>query len=98
MKPCPYGMQCYRKRPEHFSEFSHPAEHKIAAKFRVPASAPASDSNIATTTNFTKFGLYLTKVAGKPSSWPELSFGELLKAGFRDCMKLIVYESTEPVT
>jgi hypothetical protein len=34
MKACPYGLGCYRKRPEHFHEFSHPAEHKIANRFK----------------------------------------------------------------
>lgn len=34
MKVCPYGLGCYRKRPEHFHEFSHPAEHKIANRFK----------------------------------------------------------------
>ena len=33
MKECPFGLECYRKRPEHFKEFAHPPGHEIAAKF-----------------------------------------------------------------
>ena len=43
MPDCKYGMQCYRKRPEHFSEFTHPPGHPIAERF---ANSTASrDSN-----------------------------------------------------
>ena len=30
---CKYGSSCYRKRPEHFIEFDHPPDHKIANMF-----------------------------------------------------------------
>ncbi|CAF1501761.1 unnamed protein product [Adineta steineri] len=28
LPPCRYGLQCYRKNPEHFKNYSHPAEHE----------------------------------------------------------------------
>ncbi|XP_017482591.1 PREDICTED: probable tyrosyl-DNA phosphodiesterase [Rhagoletis zephyria] len=37
LKTCPYGDQCYRKNPIHFSEFSHPHLDKIYSKGLDPA-------------------------------------------------------------
>ena len=45
MKECPYGLGCYRKRPEHFDEFSHPPEHKIANRFKDQKEAKSADKS-----------------------------------------------------
>ena len=72
MKPCPYGLGCYRKRPEHFYEFSHPTGHKIAEKFAQPKNVEKSTDE--------KFGLYLSAVnSSKPCAWREMTFGKLLR-------------------
>ena len=79
MKECPYGLGCYRKRPEHFDEFSHPPEHKIANRFKAqkrskPAEKPDRKESILSSKTSenkekekllsAKFGLYFTKVRG----------------------------------
>ena len=32
VEPCKYGLQCYRKRPEHFLQYSHPDNHPTIAQ------------------------------------------------------------------
>ena len=32
VEACKYGLKCYRKRPEHFVNFTHPDNHPMVAK------------------------------------------------------------------
>ena len=32
VEPCKYGLKCYRKRPEHFLQYSHPDNHPTIAQ------------------------------------------------------------------
>lgn len=42
---CKYGSSCFRKRPEHFIEFDHPPDHKIANMFAKKRKIERGESN-----------------------------------------------------
>ena len=44
LPPCPYGVDCYRKNPKHFGEFSHPKKDNRTPESKEPVAGPSSKS------------------------------------------------------
>ena len=65
MKDCPYGLGCYRKRPEHFHEFSHPAEHKIANRFKAQREKESKKFDLGNSKNIGKENISKANDLGK---------------------------------
>ncbi len=73
---CKYGSKCYRKNPDHLSQFFHPLNEK-AESFSVEKSSKKTKLDTYETSNFL-FNFYLTKIHNvknmiKINSHPSLS-------------------------
>ena len=73
VEACKYGLKCYRKRPEHFVNFTHPDNHPMVAKLGMKRKL--TDTSNTQTTKIAKIeknqpkspetrksGLFLTKL------------------------------------
>ncbi|XP_064403592.1 tyrosyl-DNA phosphodiesterase 1-like isoform X2 [Halichondria panicea] len=58
---CKYGRECYRKNPEHFKQFSHPADEELEEPPKKKPRTHCTDEPVRITDSSTAF-FYFTKV------------------------------------